>query len=416
LLVLIFAVALTAGCAPKAAEVKKPPPQKVNVVVPVHEMVTEYEEFTGRTAPLQMIELRSRVTGYLHDIGFVDGAEVSKNQILFEIDKAPFTAEVNRTSAAVDQFKARVDRTSRQFERQVDLLEKKAGTQNEYDVAKADKAEAIASHKAAEAAHDMANLNLGYADIRSPIAGRISRRLVDKGNLVQADITPLAIIVPLDQVYIYFDMDERTVLRLRRLVQEGKLDPKYMTDTTIDVALADNSDNFARRARIDFEDNQIDATTGTLRVRAVAENKDRFLSPGMFVRIRYPIGTANSELLIPEEAVGSDQGRPFVYVVGDDNKVQYRTVDVGPQVGVKRVIRSGVKDGERIVITGLQRIKKNSEVDPQLVEPGAEAVAKNDSASKTPPAEKEPAVPTSTSVQPVNNTEGNPPPRQANSK
>ncbi len=376
-----------AGCAPKAAEKKAPPLQKVNVVTPVRENITEYEDFTGRTAALEMIELRSRVNGYLHDIGFEDGKDVQKDQLLFEIDRAPFQAEVDRASAAVDQFQARVDRMTRQYERLLELVNKNAASQNEFDLAKFDRAEAVASLKAAEAALDTANLNLNYAEIRAPISGRIGRRLVDKGNLVQADTTALATIVPIDRVYIYFDMDERTVIRLRELVREGKLDKGYMTDTTVDFALAGSNDKFERSAKVDFEDNQIDAATGTLRLRAIADNKDRFLSPGMFVRVRYPIGDAAPELLVPEEAVGSDQGRPFVYVVGAEDKVAYRPVEVGPQVGARRVIRKGVEAGDRVVVTGLQRIKRDQPVDPQetTTEPPTVAQANPTEAAKPAP-------------------------------
>ncbi len=373
---LVAGLAGFGGCAPKATDPAKPPLQKVMFVTPVEEQVTEYEEFTGRTAPEKMVELRSRVNGYLKEVNFEDGAEVKKGDVLFLIEKDPFLAERDQAAAAVDQFKARVDRLTRQLERMTELATKNATSANDVDLVRFDRAEALASQKAAEAQLQTAMLNLDFAEITAPMDGRISRRLVDPGNLVQADTTSLATIVPLGFVYIYFDMDERTVLRLRRLVQDGKLNANYMTATYIDVALADSNDQFIRQAKIDFEDNQIDAATGTLRVRAVVENKDRFLSPGMFVRIRYPIGDAASALLIPEEAIGSDQGRPYVYLVDESGKVVNQPLpELGPLVDGRRVVKQGIKLGDRVIVTGLQRIKKDQQVEAVLFEPDFSSLA-----------------------------------------
>lgn len=372
---------LAVGCIAKPAAVKPPPLQKVEYVLPVEEQVTEYEEFTGRTAPVEMIELKSRVSGHLVSLGFDDGSDVKRGETLFTIDPRPFEAEAARTEAAVAQYQARVNRMSRQYDRLNELLQKKAISQDEFDTVRFDRAEAEASLKAAEAARDAAALNVEYAKIKAPISGRISRRMVDPGNLVQADVTALANIVPLERVYVYFDVDERTVLKLRRLVQEGRIPETYMTDTVVEIALADSAD-FKFRGKVDFEENQIDAATGTLRVRAVIENADRFLSPGMFVRIRYPIGKASPSLLIPEESLGSDQGRPFVFIIGEENKVQSRPVTLGAQIGVRRVVRDGVETTDKVVVTGLQRIKKNQQVSPQERPRTSEKVADDDGAAQ----------------------------------
>lgn len=346
-------------------------PQKVKFVTPSTELVRETEDFPGRTAAVETIDLRSRVTGYLDKISFEDGANVRANDSLFVIDPRTYVAEEVRTKALIEQFQARVNRLERQEKRSLELFEKQAISQDEYETIKYDRNEAQASLDAAIAAHDLAKLNVEFTQVKAPIDGRISRRLVDVGNLVMANDTPLATLIPLNKVYAYFDMDERTVLRLRRLAHQNKAGSDPPMQVKVAIALADR-DEFDLEGIVDFEDNQIDASTGTLRVRATVENPDGLLSPGLFVRVRYPIGEPAEELMIPEESLGSDQGRPFVYVIGEGNKVAYRAVEIGPQVGGNRVIRSGIEAGERIVVTGLQRVRRDAVVAPEPAEPKAQ--------------------------------------------
>lgn len=364
-LVLLVALPLSTACQRKAAPPPPTPLQKVKYVVPATDLVQESEEFPGRTAAIETIDLRSRVTGYLDQILFEDGAQVKAGDLLMVIDPRMYAAEEARTKAAINQFQARVNRLERQQLRSSELFEKNAISQDEHETILYDRDEAQASLAAAIASHDLAALNVEFTQIKAPLTGRISRRLVDIGNLVMANDSPLATLIPLDQVYVYFDMDERTVLRLRRLVQAGKIASPEKSKVQVEIALAD-SDTFDLKGTIDFEDNQIDASTGTLRVRAVVENPDGLLSPGLFTRVRYPIGKPANQMLIPEESLGSDQGRPFVYVIGEEDRVAYRSVEVGPQVGRKRVILDGIKPGERVVLTGLQRIRRNAQVVPEL--------------------------------------------------
>lgn len=342
-----------------------PLPQRVLYVTPATESVTEFEEFTGRTAATEVIELRARVSGYLDKLHFEDGEEVVEDQPLFTIDDRPFIAEEKRTAAAVAQYEARIKRLESQEKRSKTLFDKQAISQDEYETIKYDLAEARATLDAAKASHETARLNLDFTKVTAPTAGRIGRRMVDVGNLVTADVTMLATIVPLEKVYVYFDMDERTVLKLRRLEHRGMISSAMKEDVTVNIALAD-SEEFALTGTIDFLDNQVDPATGTLRVRATVENPDDLLSPGLFVRLRYPIGKAEPSMIIPEESLGSDQGRPFVYIINDENKIEARNVELGPQVGPNRVIREGLSDGERIAVTGLQRLRRNVEVAPQL--------------------------------------------------
>jgi RND family efflux transporter MFP subunit len=361
---LLAALALAIGCNRQVAAPPEPPPQKVKFVTPHQEVVGEYEEFPGRTAAIETIELRARVTGYLDKVAFDDGANVSKGDLLFVIDPRTYAAEEAQTKALIEQQTARVSKLERQKARSEELFQKQAISQDDYETIMYDSNEARAALQAAVAAHDLAKLNVEFTKILAPINGRISRRLVDVGNLVMANETPLAILVPLDEVYVYFDMDERTVLRLRRLVQQGKMAAPLKSDVKVEIALSDR-DQFDLSGTVDFEDNQIDASTGTLRVRAIVKNPSGFLSPGLFVRVRYPIGQPTQQLLIPEESLGSDQGRPFVYVIGAENRVAYRSVEVGQQVGTQRVILDGLKKDERIVVTGLQRIRRNAQVIPE---------------------------------------------------
>lgn len=391
-----MAAVLAGGCNGTKVDGPAPPaPQKVKYVVPVEDEVLEYEEFTGRTAAVEVVELRARVTGYLDKIAFEDGAYVKEGDLLMVIDPRTYVAEEARAKAAVDQYEARVKRLERQEARSRELFQKKAISQDEYETIIYDHNEAKAALAAAIATHDLAKLNVEFTRIKAPLSGKISRRLVDIGNLVSANTTPLATIVPTDELHVYFDVDERTVLRLRRLMQEGKIETQGMSKVNVEIALADR-DEFGLKGVVDFEDNQVDPSTGTLRVRATVKNEHGLLSPGLFVRVRYPIGKPAPELLIPEESLGSDQGRPFVYVIGDENKVAYRSIEIGPLVGTKRVVRSGLEKGERIVVTGLQRIRRDLEVDPEPLTPEVESLA----ASAADEAKSKPAESTAADADP----------------
>jgi RND family efflux transporter MFP subunit len=240
-------------------------------------------------------------------------------------------------------------------------------TEEAFDQARFDRAEAEASLEAAEAATALAQLNLEYSYVLSPITGRISRRLVDPGNLVQADETPLATIVSVDPMYAYFDVDERTVLRLRRLAMDGTVQSSGSQLMNVQFALADEED-FTIPGKINFFDNQVDPATGTLRMRAVIANPKGFLSPGLFVRLRVPVGAPHEALLVREEALGTDQGQRFLYVVDDKNEVAYRRVKVGLLTGGRRVIESGLKPNERVVVTGLQRVRPGTKVLPKVAD------------------------------------------------
>ena len=363
---------VASGCNRKAAG---PPPVKLQQVLfttPVEETVSEYEEFTGRTAAVKTVQIHARVSGYLDKVLFEDGAEVRAGDLLFQIDPRWFKAAADQATASVSQYESRIERLNRQVTRATPLIENRVKSQEEFDQYTFDHAEAKATLKGMIAAKELAELNLSYTRVTSPIDGRISRRMVDPGNLVRADQTVLTTIVSMDPIYAYFDIDERTVLRLRRLVREGRIKSHRESEITVQIALADE-EAFSLTGVVDFVDNQVDPTTGTLRLRAVIANPTHMLSPGLFVRIRFPVGDPHPALLVPEEALATDQGQRFVYVIDQSNHVVYRRVKVGMLLAGRRVITEGLAIDDRVAVTGLQRLRKDREGDPRpgQREPGA---------------------------------------------
>ena len=337
-------LAVLPGCrraeSAKVDAAKNAPPE-VLVAQPIEAEVTDYEDFTGRVDAIHSVEVRARVTGYLDQVHFEDGSEVQQGDLLFEIDPRPYQAELDRTEATLAQAEARMRTAETEFQRASALSKRGSITREEYQLTADALAEARAGVGIQRAARDLAQLNLEFTKVRAPISGRISRRMVDPGNLVQADVTPLTSIVSLDPLYVYFDVDERTVLRLRRLVGEGKIPSRREAELPFLVALADE-EGFPRQGTIDFSDNRIDPGTGTLQARGVIPNpKPCVLSPGLFVRVRLPIGRPYQALMIAEQALGSDQGRKFLYVVNAQNEAEYRSVEVGPARDGLRVVEEG---------------------------------------------------------------------------
>jgi multidrug efflux system membrane fusion protein len=375
----LASVLICVGCRGEAA---KPPAKKLPEVfyaLPVTEKVTDYEEFTGYLAATKSIELRSRVSGYLDKVKFQDGAEVKAGDVLFEIDDRIYKANAANAEALLQQAKAKRDGLVSQFKRAEDLVRRDAISKEDAEVLQFQLAEAEAAVAAAEAKQQMAELDLTYTKITAPIDGLISNRRIDPGNLAKADDTVLANIVSLDKVFAYFDVNERTVLRLRRLMNEGHIDSAVESKLGIHASLADEED-FQHPGEIDFFDNQLDAATGTLRMRAVMDNQSRLLSPGLFVRIRFPIGAPRASLMVNEEALGADQGERFLYVVGSDDAVQYRRVKVGALRDGKRVIHEGISENDRVIVSGLQRVKPADKVIASPYKPAS--VASNGQTTK----------------------------------
>jgi RND family efflux transporter MFP subunit len=359
-----------AGCvrAPSAAPEAAPTP--VTVSRPVERDVTDYADFTGRTAAVDSVEVRARVWGYLDRVNFKEGTLVKKDDVLFEIDPRIYRADLERAEGTVAQYEARVHRLERDYHRAKALLARGAVGQEEYDRYEADYREAVANLDVARANRDLAVLNLGYTRVTAPVSGRVSRYVVTVGNLIQSGDqnggTLLTTVVSVDPMYVYFDMDERTVLRVRQLIREGKARSARETEWPVALGLA-TEDGFPHRGTIDFEDNQVNPRTGTLRVRGVLHNKDEALSPGLFARVRVPIGRAHRALLVTDRAIDTDQGQKVLYVVNEKNEVVSRAVRLGALHHGLREITEGLNPGERVIVSGLQQVRPGVPVEPKLV-------------------------------------------------
>jgi len=368
-------VAGAAGCERAQPKLAAPRPPVVVVSRPVTDYVTDNEDFTGRTEAVYSVNITARVSGYLDKVHFKDGDEVKEGDLLFEIDPRPYKAEMNRTESVLAQSEAHLKRLDADFRRASNLFSRGNISREEIDRASGDRSEAEAAVGVSRASFDLAKLNMAFTRITAPISGRLSRRLVDPGNLVKADETALTSIVSLDPLYVYFDIDERTLLRLRRLIGEGKIPSRTEAEVPVYGGLSDE-DGFPHKGIINFSDNKVDPGTGTLRVRASLNNpKPRVLSPGLFMRVRLPVGSPHKSVLVAEQALGTDQGRKFVYVVNDKNEVVYRPVQVGRLLEGKRVINEGLSTGERVVVSGLQRVRPGAKVDPKDEDLGKPAKA-----------------------------------------
>jgi RND family efflux transporter MFP subunit len=377
---------LVLGCGgrPPAA----PPPKAPEVVVsrPVVKEVTDYEDFPGHTEAIASVDVRARVSGYLDKVLFLnkEGAEVKQGDVLFEIDPRVYDADLKRAQATLQQAEAHWKRLLLDYKRAVPLVPSQAISPEDFDKIVGDRDEAEAAVHMAEATRDLAKQNLEWTRVTAPISGWISRRLVDEGNLVKADDTVLTTIVATDPMYVYFDVDERTMLRVRRLIRSGKVKSSREAAMPVFAGLVDEVDEkggpkFPHEGTIDFVDNRIDANQQTLRLRGIFPNRDRMFSPGMYARVRLPVGTAHTAILVTEQAVGSDQGRSYVYVVNDQSEVAYREVKLGASQDGQCVVKEGLAEDERVVIKGVQRVQQGIKVDAKLEE------MPNPDASATPP-------------------------------
>ncbi len=365
---LILGCAAIAGCG-KPQGPGGPPPTgtpEVDVSLPITRTVADYELFPGRIVAVNSVEIRARVTGYLEKVHFREGADVTKGDLLFEIDSRPYDAELARSEGAVLQSQGRVDRLEGDYERARGLLAKGAMSAEEVARITGDRTEAQGQLMVNKAARDLARLNLSFTKVKAPLSGRISMRSIDPGNLVKADDTSVTSIVSLDPVYAYFDLDERSLLKLKRLIREKKIEWSMDSGIPVYLGLADEK-GFPHEGTINFADNRVDADTGTWRLRGRFDNKDQALSPGVFVRVQLPIGNSYQATLVAEEALGTDQGQKFIYVVDDTNHIDYRKIKVGRLHDGMRVIESGVTTGEQVVVSGLQRVRKGIEVKATVV-------------------------------------------------
>jgi multidrug efflux system membrane fusion protein len=368
-LVVLAGAILTSGCGP-ASPAGKGAAKPVDVVVttPVTDRVTDFQDFTGRLEATKTVDIRAHVSGYVNEVPFKEGDLVQADDLLFQIDPRPFQADYNQAAANQTQAQAELNLQQKNSQRMQKLRDTAAITQEEYDAVLAALERAQASVGAAVAARDRAKLYLDYTRVISPVAGRISRRFVDPGNLINADQTLLTTIVTENPMYAYFDIDERTYLDLVGPAPGDRGDWLVKQHYPLFVRLA-NEDDYIHPGTVDFVDNRLNGNTGTIRVRGVFENPRNLFRSGLFVRVRLPIGQAYETVLIPDEAILSDQGRKYVYVVNDRNAVEYRAVELGQAVGTLRVIKKGVAAGDKLIVNGMQRVKPKTEVHASVQAP-----------------------------------------------
>jgi len=359
-------VFLVAGCDGAPVAKSGPPPPSVTVATPLQKRITEWDEYTGRFAAVETVEVRARVSGFIDSIHFKEGQIVKQGDLLFVIDPRPYKFAVEQAKAEVERARAKLQIASLDVQRATPLARTQAVTEREFDNRRATERDAAAQVASLEAAVKQAELNLEWTEVRAPIAGRISDKRVDAGNLIaggQSGATLLSVIVSIDPIHFLFDGSEADFLRYLRLAASGARPSSRDVQNPVVVRLADETD-YKHHGRMNFVDNVINTKTGTIRGRAVFENKDGLLTPGAFGRLRL-FGGENDALLLPDSAIASDQSRKIVFVVGDDGTVGIKLVELGPLVEGLRVIRSGLTRTDRVVIDGLQRARPGQKVKPE---------------------------------------------------
>jgi RND family efflux transporter MFP subunit len=336
------------------------PPAPVTVAKPERTEVVEWDEYTGRLEAKEMVEIRPRVSGWLESIHFAEGKDVKAGDLLFKIDPRPYRAAAERVEAEYERAQNREKQMKNELGRVKGLVGTKAVSEEDYDTREKSVAEASAAARAAKAALDVAKLDLEFTEVRSPIDGKISRALVTKGNLVTAGMngsgsTLLTTVVSTAPLYLYVDVDEEASLKYRRLFAAGKAAGKIDAHLPCWMALGDEK-GWPHEGYIDFVDNRVDPATGTIRARGVFDKNGVELAPGFFARLRIPGSEKHEVLLVPEDAIGSDQAMKFVYVADAQGRAQRKPVKLGAKIEGKRVVREGLTGDEDVVVNGQARI------------------------------------------------------------
>ncbi len=359
----ILATQLLTGCDNKPAASSDPGLPAVTVSRPVQQKITEWDEYTGRFVAVKTVEIRARVSGFIDSIHFKDGQIVKQGDLLFIIDPRPYRLAVEQATADRDRTRAKLAIARSDVERATPLLRSQSVTEREFDTRKSTQEDASAAVMSADAALRQAQLNLEWTEVRAPIAGRISDRRVDAGNLIaggQSGATLLTSIVSIDPIHFVFDGSEADFIHYLRLAAAGERPSSRDVQNPVAVRLADESD-YKHLGRMDFVDNVVNAKTGTIRGRAIFDNKDGLLTPGFFGRVRL-FGGEHDALLLPDSAIASDQSNKIVFTVAADDTVGVKRVELGPLVHGLRVIRSGLNAGDRVVIEGLARARPGQKV------------------------------------------------------
>jgi RND family efflux transporter MFP subunit len=349
-------------------QAQEPPPPKVTVAHPIERELTDWDEYTARLEAVDSVEVRARVSGYLESVHFREGALVKKGDLLFQIDPRPYEAQLRRAEGDLEVANSRVNLAQKNLARVDFLLKSQAMSKEEAETRAALVRQAQAGVTAAQAAVDAARLDVQFTRITAPVSGRVSRKFVTEGNLINGGIgtqgTLLTTIVSLDPLYVYFEANERDYLKYVRMAKSGARPSSRDFKNPVFVATADEQ-GFPHEGYMDFVDNQIDRGTGTIQGRGIVPNPDGMLAPGLFVRLRLIGSSPYKALLVPDDAVQSDQANKFVWVVDDQNKVHYHPIKIGTLHDGLRVVTEGLTPADRVIIHGIQRARPDITVEPE---------------------------------------------------
>jgi len=357
----LIVAGLTVGCGQKTTQ-QGPPPPTVTIAPVAQKEIVEWSGFTGRTEPVESVEIRPRTSGYIQEVRFQSGQLVNKGDVLFVIDPRWNQAVFDQRQAEYNQAKSEADRTDKLLANSAISTEEAGARKSRAQVAKA--------------ALDSARLDLEYTEVRSPINGRVSRALLTEGNYVSGNAgsaSLLTTVVSVNPVYVYADIDEDTLLKFNELVAAKKLGTTAGGKIPVELELADET-NFPHKGFIESFDNKLDPDTGSILLRAVFANDDERIVPGLFARIRIPLSERHPVLLVDESAIGTDQANKFVLTLSATNTVQYQAVELGPRADGKRIVRSGLTAGEQIVVNGLSHVRPGMPVTPQTESAAAESL------------------------------------------
>ncbi len=358
ILVVLFTLLALCACTKPVTPLGQGP-ASVTVAKPVPKQITEWDEFTGRLAAVESVEVRARVSGYLQSCDFHEGKEVKKGELLFVIDARAYAADLARAQAEESRAQSALELATLDAQRASKLVETRAISAEEADAKSKMRQQAAATLKAAQAARVVAELQVEFTRVTAPISGRIGGKLVTAGNLIvggASGTTLLTTIVSMDPIYCYMDVDEHSSLKYRELRREGKRSSALDGTIPAQMALA-NETGWPHEGVVDFVDNVLSTTTGSIKARAIFANPDGLMAPGFFARVRIPGSGIYEAMLVRDNAIGSDQGKPFVYIVSADGKATPRPVVTGPLEGGLRIVRKGLKADDRVVVNGLMAVR-----------------------------------------------------------
>ena len=350
----LLALLLTvAGCnSEQASSGGQAPPPEVGVAQVLSKSVQQWDEYTGRVSAIDTVELRPRASGYVQRVAYKEGQDVKQGDLMFQIDPRPYRAALDNAQAQLARARVAKQLEAIRSKRAQSLIDDDAISHEELDLRRAAQAQSTADVQAAEAAVATAKLNLSFTEVRAPVSGRASRALVTVGNLATADETLLTTVVSQDPIYVYFDADENSYLRYK---EQERRSERTAQDNAVHVGLA-NENGYPHTGTVDFLDNQVNPTIGTVRARAVLPNADRIFTPGLYARVQFVSSQKAKALLIDDKAVLTDQDRKYVYAVDKDGKAQRKDIVLGRMVEGLRVVQSGLAPDDKIVVVGLQKI------------------------------------------------------------